>query len=73
MLVQDNSSFRGNWKIGQVTEANAGRDGAINDVTIRYKNVGPGTKYKGVQDTLIRRSAHRLVVLLPVEEQNFDK
>jgi len=38
-------------------------------VTIRYKNEGPGTKYTGTQDMLIRRSVHILVVLLPVEEQ----
>jgi len=69
VLVQDNSAFRGNWKLGQVAEVKPGKDSIIRDVTIRYKNVGPGTKYTGTQDMLIRRSVHRLVVLLPVEEQ----
>jgi hypothetical protein len=69
VLVQDNSAFRGNWKLGQVAEVKPGKDSIIRDVAIRYKNVGPGTKYTGTQDMLIRRSVHRLVVLLPVEEQ----
>ena len=70
VLVQDNSAFRGNWKLGQVAEVKPGKDSIIRDVAIRYKNVGPGTKYTGTQDMLIRRSVHRLVVLLPVEEQS---
>ncbi|CAC5382020.1 unnamed protein product [Mytilus coruscus] len=73
VLVQDNNSFRSNWKLGQIVEAKSSRDGVTRDVTVRYKNIGPGTKYTGTQDLLIRRSAHRIVVLLPVEEQISNK
>ena len=39
-------------------------------MTVRYKNIGgSGTDYQNVTDTKIRRSVHRLVLLLPVEEQ----
>ena len=37
VLVQDNNALRGHWKLAQVTEAQAGRDGFVRDVTIRYK------------------------------------
>jgi hypothetical protein len=39
VLVQDNSAFRGNWKLGQVAEVKPGKDSIIRDVAIRYKNV----------------------------------
>ena len=45
VLVQDNSVFRGNWKLGQVAEVNPGKGSIIRGVTIRYKNVGPGTPF----------------------------
>ncbi|CAC5368506.1 unnamed protein product [Mytilus coruscus] len=73
VLVQDNNSFRSNWKLGKIVEAKSSRDGVTRDVTVRYKNIGPGTKYTGTQDLLIRKSAHRIVVLLPVEEQISNK
>ncbi|CAC5401371.1 unnamed protein product [Mytilus coruscus] len=69
----DNNSFRSNWKLGQIVETKSSRDGVTRDVPVRYKNIGPGTKYTGTQDLLIRRSAHRIVVLLPVEEQISNK
>ena len=40
------------------------------ELSIRYKNQGPNGEYKGVQDTFIKRSVHRLVLLLPIEEQH---
>ncbi|CAC5362060.1 unnamed protein product [Mytilus coruscus] len=45
VLVQDNNSFRSNWKLGQIVEAKSSRDGVTRDVTVRYRNIGPGTKY----------------------------
>ncbi|XP_062586321.1 uncharacterized protein LOC134247947 [Saccostrea cucullata] len=68
VLVQDTNLIRGKWKLAQVAEAEPGTDGKVRDVTVRYKNVGPGAKYDGCTDTVIRRSVHRLVVILPVDE-----
>ncbi|XP_068245291.1 uncharacterized protein [Palaemon carinicauda] len=59
---------RGKWKMGQVVDTETGRDNKVRDVSIRYKIQRPG-KYKGQSDTVIKRSVHKLVVLLPVEEQ----
>ena len=70
VLVKDSNIVRGQWKLAQVCEIITSRDGKIRDVSVRYKNQGPGAEYKGAQDTVIRRSAHRLVLLLPVEEQS---
>ena len=70
VLVQNTKSMRGSWKLAQVTEAIEGADGKVRDVLIRYKIQDSSLKYKGVIDTVIRRSAHRLVVILPEEEQD---
>ena len=69
VLVQDTNAHRGKWKLAQVVEAIPGKDGLVRDVSIRYKIKVPGNQYKGQQDIVVDRSAHRLVLLLPVEEQ----
>ena len=69
VLVQDINSNRGVWKFAQVCDAQPGRDGLVRDVTIRYKRQVTGSKYEGSSDVQVRRSAQRLVVILPVEDQ----
>ena len=69
VLVQDSNAIRGQWKMAEEVEAKLRRDQLVRDVTLRYKNQGPEGQYKGSRDTLIKRSVHRLVVLLPKEEQ----
>ena len=69
VLVQDSNALRGRWRLAQVTEAMAGRDGLVRNVTIRYKNQKSGSEYDGLEDVQTKRSVHRLVVILPVEEQ----
>lgn len=69
VLVQDSNVNRGVWKLAQVSDAQPGRDGLVRDVTIRYKRQMTGAKYEGTDDVLVKRSAHRLVVILPVEDQ----
>ena len=69
VLVKDSNNVRGCWKLAQVGGVFPGSDGMVRDVAIRYKNQGPGAEYRGVKDTVIKISVHRLVVLLPVEEQ----
>lgn len=70
VLVQDTNMIRGKWKLAQVTETEPGKDGKVRDVTVQYKNIDPGAKYVGCTGTLVRRSVHRLVVILPIEECN---
>ena len=68
-MVQDSNIVRGQWKLAQVCEANPGKDGKVRDVQIRYKALEANNTYHGCDDTRIRRSVHRLVFILPVEEQ----
>lgn len=69
VLIQDSNVVRGKWKMGQVVDVQIGRDNKVRDVSIRYKIQKPGKQYKGQCDTIIKRSVHKLVVLLPIEEQ----
>ena len=69
VLVKDSNAIRGIWKMAQVCEVFVSRDNKVRDVSVRYTNQSPDGQYKGLQDTTVKRSAHRLVLLLPVEEQ----
>ncbi len=57
------------WNLAQIAEATPSEDGKVRNVTIRYKNPKPGMKYEGEPDMMVKRSVHKLVVLLLVEEQ----
>ena len=67
--MQDSKSFRGNWKLAEVSSATPGSDGKVRDVTLRYKIQDDDTIYKGSKDMSINRSAHRLVLIVPVEDR----
>ena len=69
LLFNQIKNFRGHWKLAQVCRADKSRDGKVRSVTLRYKQQGKDNTYKGVVDTEIKRSVHRLVLILPVEEQ----
>ena len=69
VLIQDVNTFRGNWRLAEVVEANPGKDGKVRDVLLRYKSQNQTKLYCGQPDILLKRSIHRLVVLLPVEER----
>ena len=68
-MQPDSNDYRGVWKLAQVSKADTGSDNMVRNVVIRYKQQGPGHEYKGVQDTFVPRSVHRLILILPVEEQ----
>ena len=69
VMVQDSTAMRGQWKLAQVAVADPGSDGKVRDVSLRYKHQNIGARCSGQQDVLINRSIHKLVLLLPVEEQ----
>ncbi|XP_068203602.1 uncharacterized protein [Palaemon carinicauda] len=69
VLVRENNIVKGAWKMAKVAVAVPGSDGHARDVTLRYKVHKQVTQYKGQIDMLIKRSAHKLIVLLPVEER----
>ncbi len=69
MLVQDSNVVRGVCRLAQVDTTQTGRDGLVRGVIVRYKNQQSGSKYEGTSDVKVRRSVHRLAVILPVEDQ----
>ena len=69
VLVQDSNVIRGKWKLGQVVNAEPGRDGMVRDVQICYRTQKQNKEYEIGGEVLIKRSVHRLIVLLPIEEQ----
>ena len=69
VLVQDSKSFKGEWKLAEVCHATPGKDGRVRDVELRYKSQGDNVEYKGTKDVNIKRSVHRLVLIVPVEER----
>lgn len=69
VLVQDPNTIRGVWKLAQVMETMTGRDNIVRTVKLRYKALRAGNNYSGMKDKFMSRSVHRLVVLLPTEEQ----
>ncbi|KAK4324215.1 hypothetical protein Pmani_005217 [Petrolisthes manimaculis] len=69
VLLQESNAVIGKWKLAQVVLVIPGHDDKVRNVTLRYKIQKPDKKYNGEPDMLVNRSVHRLVVLLPIEEQ----
>lgn len=58
----------------KVSEIFPGNYGRVRKVTLQYKNPRPREpirQYKGHGIVTVDRPVHKLVVLVPVEEQNF--
>lgn len=62
VIVQDSNVIKGEWKLAIVEDASPGTDGKVRDVTLRF-----GTKDNS--QVIVKRSVHRIVVILPIEEQ----
>ena len=72
VLVLDKDAFKGSYRLAVVDEVHPGKDGLVRNVLVSYKNYKAGEKihtYKGAKFTSVLRSCHRLVLLVPVEEQ----
>ncbi len=70
LMQQDSNDYKGTWRLAQVCDTLDSSDRKVRSVKLRYKQQGPDGTYKGLQDTCVNRSVHRLVMILPVEEQN---
>ena len=64
MLISDKHIPRGLWKVGRISAVEPGIDGRIRRVSVQNKLVGNDSQIT------IERPVQRLVVILPVEEQN---
>ena len=69
VLVKDSNAIKGSWKLAEVCEVLPSSDGKIRDVQIKYKIQGEEGDYEGQQDMKVYRSVHKLVLILPLEEQ----
>lgn len=67
VLIKDNDSIRGEWKLGRVTKILDSKDGRVRKVQVVYKN----NDEKGLAKHFITidRAVHNLVVIVPAEEQ----
>ena len=73
VLVADSNSVRGQWKLARATKTFPGKDGKVRKVELHYKNPRKGEPiktYKGRGYVTVDRPVHKLVVIVPVEEQN---
>ena len=69
--MQDSNAIRGQWKLGLVSAVHPGSDGRVRRVDVSYKNNSvdePATRYSGTKYTTVERAVHRLIVLVPVED-----
>jgi hypothetical protein len=65
VIVQDSNLIRGKWRLGRVTKADPSlRDGFVRNVDIEYKNIS------SKRHLSITRAVQRVIVLIPVEDQN---
>ena len=72
VLVQEQGLTNGKWPLAKVCEVFPGDDGRVRNVSVHYKNLGDtksASAYFGKGYTTVRRPVQRLVVLLPIEEQ----
>ena len=68
VFFQDNALI-GHWKLAEVISVDSNKDNRVRDVTLRYKPEGDG-KRVDKRNIIIKRSAHKISLLLPVEERN---
>ncbi|XP_043218664.1 uncharacterized protein LOC122379997 [Amphibalanus amphitrite] len=69
VLVQENKPLRGKWKLAEVTDVEPSTDGNVRDVILRYKAQTDGNAYTGQPDIIIKRSVHRLVLLIEADSR----
>ena len=70
VLLQDDDAFRSEWRLGRVLEAYPDRRGNVRNVQVevhpKQEGVGPYKPSKGIE---LNRHVSRLIVLVPVEDQ----
>ena len=69
VLIQETNALKNSWKLTQILRLKPGTEGKTRDVELRYKIKRDSLSYTSQFDTIISRSVHRIVLLLPVEEQ----
>ena len=65
VLMKDESASPGVFKLGQISGVRVSDDGCVRSVTVRYVKSADGARVHGYAS----RPVHKLVVILPVDEQ----
>ena len=72
VLILEDSSIQNQYRLARVLETFAGKDGIVRRASVAYKNPIIGERfreYKGVGYTTVLRSCQRLILIVPVEDQ----
>ena len=72
VLILEDSSIQNQYRLARVLETFAGKDGIVRRASVAYKNpiIGERSReYKGVGYTTVLRSCQRLILIVPVEDQ----
>ena len=69
MIVQEDKPARATWRMAEISKVEPCSDGLIRDVTLRYKSLTSGSEYKGRSDIFIKRSTHRLILIIETDER----
>ena len=73
VVVSENNSLKGEYRLGRVTEVFPSSDGLVRKVNLAYKNFKIGEKvyeYAGAPDVIINRSVRNLSLIVPVSDVN---
>ena len=70
VLLHEDKPLRGSWKMAEITSIEPSSDGCVRDVTLRYKPSTEGKEYSGKPYISIKRSTHRLVLIIEANERS---
>ena len=73
VMIEDSNTLRGQWRLGRVAEVYPDSEGLVRNVSVLVKTDGPEADYDGSKATYIKRHANKVVVLVPVTEENLEK
>ena len=73
VLVQDVDAFRSEWRLGKVVQVFPDRRSCVRNVIVLVKSKQEGSgPYKSSQGYELGRHVSKLIVLVPVEDQDQD-
>ena len=70
VMMKESNALKDHWRLALVHKVHPGADGRIRNVTVSYKILQDGDKYKGTKDTFVKRSVHNLVLVVPVDKHD---
>ena len=69
VIVQEDNPARATWRMAEISKIEPSSDGLVRDVTLRYKPLTSGSEYNGRPDIFIKRSTHRLKLIIETDER----